>query len=47
MAKMAVTQGTTEAGKCRGCSVMAQVVIGQAEIGVALVTANGGSGSRQ
>ena len=47
MAKMAVTQGTTEAGKCRGCFAMAQVVIGQAVTGVALVTANGGSGSRQ
>ena len=26
MAKVAVTQGTTEAGKCRGCSATAQAV---------------------
>ena len=26
MAKVIVTQGTTEGGKCRGCSAMAQAV---------------------
>ena len=26
MAKAALTQGTTEAGKCRGCSATAQAV---------------------
>ena len=39
MAKVAMTQGTTEAGRCRGCSATAQVETGRGSNG-----AGGGSG---